>query len=255
MRCFRCANVVDPGPISEMAGSSSCLNSAVVEPATDVRITHYHHVVPGRYTTELGLNATGASISKRLGYPGYAEFGADVERYRAEVIATGAADPLSIAPLYFPYLADGERERIPRRGQHFWGFSARHPRSAIAYAVAEGVALAVRERVRTLNRAGSPLDELRVAGGAAHLDVLGRMKADALGCPVLHLDADTAAVGTGALWLEARPEWNQRSKLPSLRSSRAKRFEPEVAAAEISALRGNRFDELRFSPALDAGAA
>jgi sugar (pentulose or hexulose) kinase len=246
------ANVVDPGPISEMAGSSSCLNSAVVEPATDVRITHYHHVVPGRYTTELGLNATGASIDwavNGLGFPGYAEFGSDVERYREEVIATGAADPLSIAPLYFPYLADGERDDPTARAA-FLGLSARHPRAAIAYAVAEGVALAVRERVRTLNRAGSPLDELRVAGGAAHLDVLGRMKADALGCPVLHLDADTAAVGTALLAGTAAGVEEEVKAAISAIVARAKRFEPDAAAAEISAVRGDRFDELRSSPAL-----
>ncbi|HEX3326620.1 MAG TPA: FGGY family carbohydrate kinase [Actinomycetota bacterium] len=246
------AGVIDPGPISEMAGSSSCLNSAVVEPATDVRITHYNHVVPGRYTTELGLNATGASIDwgvSSLGYSGYREFSSDAAAYREEVIAKGAADPLAIAPLYFPYLADGERDDPTARAA-LLGLSSRHPRAAIAYSIAEGVALAVRERVQTLNRAGSPLDELRVAGGAAHLDVLGQMKADALGCRVLHLDADTAAVGTAFLAGDAAGvEEEVKTAILGI-VARATRFEPSTAAVEIAAVRGERFDEVRSSRAL-----
>ena len=67
------AGVVDPGPVSEMAGSSSCLNSAVADPVEDPRVTHYSHVVPDRYTTELGVNTTGAAVEwavRRLGFAG-----------------------------------------------------------------------------------------------------------------------------------------------------------------------------------------
>ncbi|MDP9302041.1 MAG: FGGY-family carbohydrate kinase, partial [Actinomycetota bacterium] len=219
---------------------------------TDVRITHYNHVVPGRYTTELGLNATGASIEwgvSSLGYSGYREFSRDAAAYREEVIAKGAADPLAIAPLYFPYLADGERDDPTARAA-LLGLSSRHPRAAIAYSIAEGVALAVRERVQSLNRAGSPLDELRVAGGAAHLDVLGHMKADALGCPVLHLDADTAAVGTAFLAGDAAGVEEQVKAAILGIVTRATRFEPATAAVEIAAVRGERFDEVRSSRAL-----
>ncbi|MDP9224109.1 MAG: FGGY family carbohydrate kinase, partial [Actinomycetota bacterium] len=143
------AGVVDPGPLSEMAGSSSCLNSAVTEPATDLRITHYNHVVPDRYTTELGLNATGASIEwavSRFGYSGFEELSNDIETYRARVIEEGPSDPLSIAPLYLPYLGDGERDDPTARAALLW-LSDRHSRAAIAYAIAEGVALGVSERV------------------------------------------------------------------------------------------------------------
>ena len=41
------AGVVAPGPVSEMAGASSCLNSVVLSPLADLRVTHYSHVVPG----------------------------------------------------------------------------------------------------------------------------------------------------------------------------------------------------------------
>jgi xylulokinase len=245
------AGVVGPGPISEMAGSSSCLNSAVTQPATDVRITHYNHVVPGRYTTEVGLNATGASIAwavQTLGYSGYDELAHDIESYRAEVIQSGA-DPLTSAPLYFPYLADGERDDPSARAA-LLGLSARHPRAAIAYSIAEGVAFAVRERVAHLRRAGSPVEELRVAGGGARLDVLGRIKADSLGVPVLHLDADTAAVGTALLAGAAAGVKQEAQAAINAIVERAARFEPDALGTEVLRTRADRFDELASSHAL-----
>jgi xylulokinase len=246
------AGVVDPGPISEMSGSSSCLNSAVVEPAADARITHYNHVVPGRFTTEVGLNATGASLDwavTSLGYSGYLELSRDIESYRAKVIQAGPANALAVAPLYFPFLADGERDDPTARAA-LVGLSGRHSRAAIAYAIAEGVALGVRERVTTLYRAGSPVDELRVAGGGARLDVLGRIKADALGCPVLHLDADTAAVGTALLAAAAAgAEHEARATIAGI-VARAARIEPDAAGTEVVRARGDRFNELWNSRAL-----
>jgi sugar (pentulose or hexulose) kinase len=209
-------------------------------------------VVPDRFTTEVGLNATGASLDwaiASLGYSGYPELSRDIETYRAEVIQNGHADPLAVAPLYFPFLADGERDDPTARAA-LVGLSSRHTRAAIAYAIAEGVALGVRERVTTLHRAGSPVDELRVAGGGARFDVLGRIKADALACPVLHLDADTAAVGTALLAAAAAgAEHEARATIAGI-VSRAARFEPDPAATEIVRARGERFDELWSSHAL-----
>ena len=58
-------------------------------------------------------------------------------------------------------------------------------------------------RSAVLERAGSPVQELRVGGGGAHLAVLGRIKADVLGRPVRHLDVDPAAMGAAMLAGEA----------------------------------------------------
>ena len=79
------AGVIAPGPVSEMAGASSCLNSVVLSPLADLRVTHYSHVVPDCFSTELGVNTTGAAISwavRALGYPGFGELAADAERFR-----------------------------------------------------------------------------------------------------------------------------------------------------------------------------
>jgi xylulokinase len=194
------AGVVDPGPASEMAGASSCLNSAVAEPLADVNITHYSHVVPDRYTTELGINTSGAAIDwavRRLGYSGHRALAADAERLRGRMLRS-KADPRDLAPLFLPYLADGERDDPALRGA-FVGLSLRHDRPALAYAVLEGIAFGVHGALEELEAAGSPVDELRVAGGGGRLPVLSQIKADILGRPVLALRADAAAIGTALL--------------------------------------------------------
>ena len=61
--CALGAGVVAPGPVSEMAGSSTCLNAAVPEPLDVLAVTHYPHVIPGPYTTETGINTTGAAVA------------------------------------------------------------------------------------------------------------------------------------------------------------------------------------------------
>ena len=61
--CALGAGVVAEGPVSEMAGSSTCLNAAVKQPLSVLDVTHYPHVVPGPYTTETGINTTGAAVA------------------------------------------------------------------------------------------------------------------------------------------------------------------------------------------------
>ena len=59
--CALGAGVVGPGPVSEMAGSSTCLNAVVPIACSVLEVTHYPHVVGGVLTTETGLNTTGAA--------------------------------------------------------------------------------------------------------------------------------------------------------------------------------------------------
>ena len=102
------------------------------------------------------------------------------------------------APLFLPYLGDGERDD-PSIRTGFVGLSDRHDRAALAFAVVEGVALGVRSVLQVLEDSGSPLSELRVGGGGAKLDLAGQLKADLLGRPVLHLDLDPAGFGAAML--------------------------------------------------------
>src|SRR5215475_7367586 len=143
------AGVAAPGPVSEMAGASSCLNSAVVSPLDDLRVTHYSHVVPGCFCTELGVNTTGAAIGwavNALGYAGFGELASDAERFRRRLQRGGAGSrgtaAADAAPLFLPYLGDGERDD-PSARAGFLCLSDRHDRAALAFAVIEGVSLGV----------------------------------------------------------------------------------------------------------------
>jgi xylulokinase len=245
------AGVVDPGPVSEMAGSSTCLNSSVLEPLPDPRVTHYSHVVPARYTTELGLNTTGAAVRWALERFGFERFDALDRSVRAFRRRLEAADLSSreAAPIFLPYLGDGERDDPGIRAA-FVGLSERHDRAALAYAVLEGIALGIRAELAVLREAGSPVEELRVAGGAARLAGLGQLKADVLGVPVLHLEADTATIGAAMLAGEAAGLEREVGNALGQILRRARRFEPADPGCSIGGERARWFDEVRAAAAL-----
>jgi xylulokinase len=232
------AGVVDPGPVSEMSGSSSCLNSAVVRPLADLAVTHYSHVVPDRFTTELGINTSGAAIDwavRRLGYRSHAALGGDAERFVRRLVRL-RGDPRDAAPLFLPYLGDGERDDAALRGA-FVGLSLRHDRPALAYAVLEGLALGVEGALADLEAAGSPVEELRVSGGGAGLAVLSQIKADVLGRPVLALRSDAAAIGTALLSGAAAGLAEEAGAAVHTVLAAARRYEPSRGAGRLSARR------------------
>jgi sugar (pentulose or hexulose) kinase len=244
------AGVTDPGPVSEMAGSSSCLNSAVERPLTDLAVTHYGHVVPGRFTTELGLNTSGAAIDwavRRLGYRTHTALGADAERFMRR-LRRWRGDPRDAAPVFLPYLGDGERDDAALRGA-FVGLSLRHDRPALAYAVLEGLAFGVGGVLAELEAAGSPVDELRVAGGGGRLAVLSQLKADVLGRPVLALRSDAAAIGTALLSGRAAGLADEAAAAVGKVLAAAHRYEPSRAAA-LLARRREWFEGTRAAAAV-----
>jgi sugar (pentulose or hexulose) kinase len=250
------SGVNEPGPISEMAGASSCLNSIVHEPLSDVRVTHYSHVLPDRYCTELGVNTTGAAVQwavTQLGYPDYAGLESGSRNVHEALRAGALDDPFTFAPLFLPYLGDGERDDVTLRAA-FIGLADRHGRDELAYAVLEGIAFSVAEELRILVAAGSPCEELRVAGGGARLRTLGAIKADALGVPVVHLEADTAPVGVALLAARAIGYAREADAAVAAVVAGAQRFEPDLEAAVLLRRRRKWFDEVRASAAVRVGA-
>lgn len=197
--CALGAGVVAPGPISEMAGSSTCLNAAVSEPLSDLAITHYPHVVPGVYTTETGINTTGSAVEwlVRILY-------ADIRgAIRAGAYAQLEADAIAAPPgadgaLSLPVFGDGERTDPDLRAA-FTGLSQRHGRGVLARAVLEGTAFAMRTELETLARAGVPLHELRVSGGGSRIRAWNRIKADVIGVPVVRVPGDATTTGIAML--------------------------------------------------------
>ena len=195
--CAIGAGVTAPGPVSEMAGSSSCFNSVVPEPLADLDITHYPSAVdPAGYVTEVGLNTTGEALDwlAQLFY-GRTARGAD---YALIEHTAAAAAPGAEGLLFAPVLGDGERDDPTRRGA-VAGLSLRHDRRAWARATLEGVAFGVRARLETLQRASTPATELRISGGGARIALWNQIKADVTGIPVVSVPGDSTAAGAAAL--------------------------------------------------------
>jgi xylulokinase len=197
--CALGTGVVAPGPVSEMAGSSTCLNAAVPEPLSVLEVTHFPHVVPGPFTTETGINTTGAAlawVADLLYAPrGRRAGSADYARLDHEV---AGVPPGADGVLALPTLADGERTDPDLRAA-FTGLSLRHERAVVARAVLEGVAFAIREQLGLLTGAGAKVTELRVSGGDTRLAVWNRIKADVIGIPVVTVPGDAAVTGVAML--------------------------------------------------------
>ena len=197
--CALGAGVVAPGPVSEMAGSSTCLNAAVPAPLDVLAVTHYPHVVPGPYTTETGINTTGAAVAWLAGllYGGRSgrPTAADYARLDAEA---GAVPPGADGVVALPVLGDGERTDPDLRGA-IVGLSLRHGRDVIARALLEGVAFAIADQLDLLRAGGAPVTELRVSGGDTRLGSWTRIKADVLGIPVRTVPGDAAVSGVAML--------------------------------------------------------
>jgi xylulokinase len=195
--CAIGAGVTVPGPVSEMAGSSSCFNSVVPEPLADLDITHYPSAVDDHgYVTEVGLNTTGEALDW-LAQLFYARAPRRDDFARIEH-AAAAAPPGADGLLFAPVLGDGERDDPTLRGTAA-GLSLRHDRSAWARATLEGVAFGVRARLDTLERASAKATELRVSGGGARIALWNQIKADVTGIPVVRVPGDSTAAGTAVL--------------------------------------------------------
>ena len=197
--CALGAGVIASGPVSEMAGSSTCLNEAVAEPLDVLEVTHYPHVIGNGYTTETGINTSGAAIDwvaelffgGRRGRARPADF-TRLDREAAAV--TAGADGV----LFIPALADGERDDPDLRAA-FVGLSLRNDRSTLARAALEGVALTIRAHLMLLAQGGAPATELRISGGDTRLATWNQIKADVTGLPVTTVPGDAAVTGVAML--------------------------------------------------------
>src|SRR5262249_57020140 len=107
----------------------------------DQRARHNSYVMPGLFGADRGVNTTGAALDwavRGLGYADHGAMAADADRHARRMARLA---PLDAAPLFLPYLGDGERDDPALRGA-FVGVGDRHDRPALALAVAGGVGIA-----------------------------------------------------------------------------------------------------------------
>jgi sugar (pentulose or hexulose) kinase len=201
LACALGAGVTAPGPVSEMAGSSTCLNSVVAEPLPDLDVAIYASPMgPAGYMTETGINTAGEALDwvAALAYGGRGgrPRAGDYERLDREA---AGVPPGADGLLFVPVLGDGERDDPALRGTAT-GLSLRHGRAAWARATMEGVAFGMRVLLEVLGLATRDrAAELRVSGHAASLRAWNQIKADVLGVPVLRVPGDATAAGVAML--------------------------------------------------------
>jgi xylulokinase len=171
----------------------------VPEPLAELLITHYPHVVPGPYTTETGINTTGAAVGwlADLLYGGRTGHATSAD-YVALDAEAAAVPPGADGVLALPVFGDGERTDADLRAA-FTGLSQRHGRAVMARAVLEGAAFAIRGQLEMLRAAGAPVTELRISGGDTRLSTWNRIKADVAGLPVRAIPGDAATLGVAML--------------------------------------------------------
>jgi xylulokinase len=253
--CALGAGVTAAGPVSEMAGSSSCFNSVVAEPLPDLDVTHYPSIT-GRsgYVTEVGINTTGEALDwlAQLFYAGLTRAPRAADYARIEQAA--AASPPGAGGLVFaPVLGDGERDDPALRGA-VTGLSLRHDRGAVARATMEGIACGVRARLETLGRTSAPATELRVSGGGAGMAVWNQVKADITGIPVVRVAGDSTAAGAAMLAGLGAGIYRDATEAVSAGYRPAGRAEPDPAHRALYDDLYQRYTELVGSPVVRAGA-
>jgi xylulokinase len=200
LACAFGAGVIAPGPVSEMAGSSTCLNSVVAEPLASLDVANYvSPAAPDAFMTETGINTAGEALD----WIAALTYGGRTARPRAADYERLDREAAEVAPganglLFLPVLGDGERDDATLRGTAV-GLSLRHGRAAWARATMEGVAFGMRVLLEALSRGRDPAAELRVSGRAASLRTWNQIKADVLGIPVRRIPGDATAAGVAML--------------------------------------------------------
>jgi xylulokinase len=121
-------------------------------------------------------------------------FGASWEKVYEEAFAV---PPGAGGVAFLPYLSGERTPRFDPGARGAWtGLGLEHGRGHLLRAALEGVAFALREGLEALEEAGTPVSELRLAGGGTASDPWRRMLADVLGRPLRPLPDAVAPVAS-----------------------------------------------------------
>jgi xylulokinase len=243
--CTVGAGVLESSALSDMAGTSTCLNAPVAAPLRDLNIANYCHVVPDQWCTELGLNASGAAFEWLTGIlTGSTD---DAALAACEELA-GQSPPGARGLLFIPYIADGERFDPTLRGG-FYGVSLRHGRGDLARAVLEGVAFAIRQHLETMASAGAPVRAIHASGGGARSALWNQIKADVAGVPVVSVASDATSLGVALVAGAAIGVFSSLGEGVARCVRIRQRHEPDVALSDLYDERYARFLQLSLATA------
>ena len=185
-----------PGPVSVALGTSGVVFATLPGYAADdeARVHSFCHAVPGAW------HAMGVTLSAAGSLRWFRDAFAPGERYERLTAAAEVWPAGSEKLLFLPYLAG---ERTPHADPYargaFTGLSLRHDRGALARAVLEGVAYALRDSLELLSTLGVRPEIGRVSGGGARSELWLRILASVLGIPLERTVAEEGAAYGAAL--------------------------------------------------------
>jgi xylulokinase len=250
------ASAVGMGCVSAGQGFVSLGTSGVVflagerfEPNPAQAVHAFCHALPGRWHQMSVMLSAASAVTwaaRHLGYSNEAQLLAD-----AATLSTAQQDR---APFFLPYL---NGERSPHNNPHapacWLGMTSGHGRADLAFAVAEGVGLGLRDGLLTLGGRG-PIQRLSLVGGGARSAWWSQCLSHMLGVRLdVHTGAETgAALGAARLACLAAGGNEQVVCTPP---PVAHGFEPQPAQTERWAHRHSRFTALyaALAPLFPAG--
>ena len=185
-----------PGPVSVALGTSGVVFAALpyYAPDREARVHSFCHAVPGAW------HAMGVMLSAAGSLRWFRDALAPGEPYERLVSEAEEWPAGAEGLLFLPYLA-GERtpHADPDARGAFTGLSLRHDRGALARAVLEGVAYALRDSLELLAALGVRPESGRVSGGGARSDLWLRIVASVLGIPLERTVVEEGAAYGAAL--------------------------------------------------------
>jgi xylulokinase len=184
--------VAGPGALSIVLGTSGVVFAVLPHYEVDPRLHVFCHAVPGTWHAMGVMLSAAGSLAWLRDVVGadYAELEAEAARWAPGVEGL----------LFAPYLA-GERTPYadPDARGAFVGLSVRHDRGALARAVMEGVAFALRDSLELLRNLGVEAPAARISGGGARSDLWVRVVASALRLPIERMQLEEGAAYGAAL--------------------------------------------------------
>ena len=185
-----------PGAVSVVLGTSGVVFAALPGYAADreARVHSFCHAVPGAW------HAMGVMLSAAGSLRWFRDSVAPGTPFDALTSEAERWPPGAEGVAFLPYLA-GERtpHADPDARGAFTGLSLRHDRGALARAVLEGVAYALRDSLELLADLGVRPSVGRVSGGGARSDVWLRIVASVLGIPLERTVVEEGAAYGAAL--------------------------------------------------------
>lgn len=224
------AGATSPGVISDVTGTSTCVDAALLHPARHPHLTAYPHFTEGLWWGSGGMNFTGGAME----WLSHILFGRGDRRTLASLDALAAESPPgSKGVRCTPLFSGTERHGEGEESGSWSGLHATHTRSDLARSLYEALALGLRWIIHALISERAAPREIIATGGGSRSSVLLQIKADVTGLPVTAVpDPLVAARGAALCAGLASGVYSGWHNLPELTSTHRGRFAPDLHTAE-----------------------